>query len=288
MPASTRPLKSVDAPGFKHHFADVNGIEIHYTTAGRGQPLLLLHGWPFTWYTWSRVIPSLAERYTVIAPDARGIGLSARPASGYDLHTKADDARALLDHLGVARAQVVGHDLGAEVAYMLAMRHPERVQKLVLMEAIIAGLPGAEAFMKHVPWWFGFHEVPGLAETVIVGNEDAYLGWFFDNHSYGRRGISAEARAEYVASYAGTEALRGGFAHYRAFRENAAQVQAQGRARLTVPTLALGGNIVGDALRQQLVRIADDLAGHIIPECGHNIPEERPDALCEHLAAFLD
>ena len=288
MATSTRPLKSVDAPGFQHHFADIHGIQVHYTTAGRGEPLLLLHGWPFTWYTWSRVIPSLAERYTVIAPDVRGIGLTARPESGYDLHTKADDARALLDHLGFPRAQVVGHDLGAEIACMLAMRSPGRVQKLVLMEAVIAGLPGAEAFMKHPPWWFGFHDVPGLAEKAVVGNEDAYLGWFFDNHTYGKRGIPREAREEYVASYTGTDALRGGFAHYRAFKENASQVQARGQARLTVPTLALGGDVVGDALRQQLVLIAADVVGHIIPECGHNIPEERPDALLQHLFDFLD
>lgn len=288
MQTSTRPLKSIDAPGFKHHFAEVNGIRIHCAIAGRGEPLLLLHGWPFTWYTWSRVIPSLAERYTVIAPDARGIGHTTRPETGYDLHTKADDARALIEHLGFSHAQVVGHDLGAEIAFMMAMRHPGSVRKLVLMEAVIGGLPGAEDFMKHAPWWFGFHDVPGLAEKVIVGNEGAYLGWFFENHTYEKRGIPPESREEYVAAYTGVDALRGGFAHYRAFAENASQVRVKGQTRLKVPTLALGGNIVGDTLRRQLVLIADHVVGHVIPECGHNIPEERPDALLQHLRAFLE
>jgi pimeloyl-ACP methyl ester carboxylesterase len=284
-----RPLKTLDAPGFEHRFAEVNGIQVHYAIAGRGEPILLLHGWPYTWFSWARVIPTLAETRTVIAPDLRGFGHSSRPETGYDLHTLADDAAGLLGHLGFSRADVVAHDLGTEVAFMLALRHPGRVRKLVLSEAILAGLPGAEAFLAHgKPWWFAFHDVPGLAERVLVGNEGAYLDWFYVHHTYEQRGIRPEARDEYVAAFSGVEALRGGFEPYRAFKGNAALIQEASRGGLKVPTLALGGNVVGDALYRQLVPIADDVAGHIIPECGHSIPDERPEALLRHLAHFLD
>ncbi|WNG35501.1 alpha/beta hydrolase [Archangium violaceum] len=288
MDTTTRPLKTLDAPGFAHHFAEVNGIRVHYVSAGHGEPILLLHGWPFTWFTWARVIPALAANRLVIAPDLRGIGHSSRPETGYDLHTLADDAAGLLAHLGIRRADVVAHDLGTEIAFMLALRHPSRVRRLVLSEAILSGLPGAEAFLAQgKPWWFAFHDVPGLAERVLVGNEGAYLDWFFTHHTYGQRGISPEARNEYVAAYTGVEALRGGFAHYRVFKGNASLLQAASRGGLKVPTLALGGNVVGDALYRQLVPIADNVVGHLIPECGHAIPEERPDALLRHLADFL-
>ncbi|WP_395846600.1 alpha/beta fold hydrolase [Cystobacter fuscus] len=289
MNPAPRPLKTLEAPGFGHHFAQLNGIQVHYTLAGHGgEPLLLLHGWPFTWFTWARVIPALAATRTVIAPDLRGFGHSSRPLTGYDLHTLADDAAALLEHLGVRRADVVAHDLGTEVAFMLALRHPGKVRRLVLSEAILAGLPGAESFLAQgKPWWFGFHEVPELAERVLVGNEGAYLDWFYVHHTYGQRGIRPEARDEYVAAFSGVEGLRGGFGPYRAFKGNAALIQEAARARLRVPTLALGGNVVGEALYRQLVPLADDVTGHLIPECGHAIPEERPEELLRHLAHFL-
>lgn len=171
---------------------------------------------------------------------------------------------------------------------MLAQRHPDRVRRLMLSEALLAGLPGAEDFLAHgPPWWFAFHQVPELAERVLVGNEGTYLDWFYVHHTYQQRGIRPEARDEYVAAYTGTEALRGGFEAYRAFGVNAAQVQAAARARVKVPTLALGGDVVGEALYRQLVPIADSVVGHIIPECGHALPEEQPEALVHQLVNFL-
>jgi pimeloyl-ACP methyl ester carboxylesterase len=285
--SQSRPFKIVDAPGFAHRFADVNGIRVHYVTAGTGEPLLLLHGWPFTWYTWAKVIPELAKRYTVIAPDLRGLGDSSRPTAGYDLQNKADDAKALLAHLDFRQAQVVGHDLGASVAYMLARNYPETVKKLVLMEAVIGGLPGAEKFAANPPWWFAFHNVPGLAERVLPGHEAEYLDWFYVNSSYQKRGISSEARDEYLSAYSGSDRLRGGFEHYRAFAENTRQVTTSSK-KLMMPTMAIGGGVVGDLLFKQLKENGADVTGRIIPECGHNIPDECPAALLQNLRDFLD
>lgn len=283
------PESGSEVPTVNHHFADVNGIRIHYATAGQGEALLLLHGWPFTWYTWRLVLPALAQHYTVIMPDLRGIGQTSRPLTGYDSRTRAADAAGLLHHLGFEQAYVVGHDLGVEVAFTLALLYPQLVRKLVLSEAIVGGLPGAEALLQNAPWWFSFHAVPGLPETVLAGREDTYLDWFYQYGTYQQRGIAPDARAEYVAAYTGTEALRGGFEHYRAFPQNYQQVveaMAQGQ-RLTCPTLAVCGNVVGDILANQLRPITDTLEAHLLPECGHIVQEEQPEQLEGLLLAFL-
>lgn len=199
------------------------------------------------------------------------------------------DAAGLLQHLGFEQADVVGHDLGVEIAFMTALAYPRLVRKLVLSEAIVGGLPGAEGFLKNAPWWFSFHAVPDLPEQVIPGHEARYLNWFYQHSTYQQRGIVPEARAEYVAAYTGTAALRGGFAHYRAFPQNARQVTealAQG-LRLTCPTLAVCGNVVGEVLANQLRPVADHLVSYIVPECGHVVQEEQPAALLGLLADFL-
>lgn len=276
-------------PAVSHHFAEINGIRIHYATAGQGEALLLLHGWPFTWYTWRLVLPALAQHYTVIMPDLRGIGQTSRPATGYDSRTRAADAAGLLHHLGFEQAYVMGHDLGVEVAFMTALAYPQLVRKLVLSEAIVGGLPGAEAFLQQAPWWFSFHAVPDLPEQVVVGHEERYLNWFYQHSTYQQRGIAADARAEYVAAYTGTEALRGGFMHYRAFpqnREQVAQALAQGQG-LACPTMAVCGNVVGDVLFNQLRSLTDSLETHLVPECGHVVQEEQPAHLLRLLLAFL-
>ena len=269
------------------------GLEINVATLGEADrpPLLLLHGWPHTWFLWHRLMPALAHDYHVIAPDLRGIGGSGRPAAGYDLNTLADDAANLLDALGVREplAAAVGIDLGAPVAWMLAMRHPGRVRRLVVMEALLGNLPGAESFLERgAPWWFGFHGVPDLAETVLVGHEAEYVDWFLTRSTHEARGVGRPARDAFVAAYTGREALRGGFAHYRAFGDNARQIQGVlDHGRVKLPTLAVGGGVVGEALFRQLVPVSDDLRGALVADCGHIIPLEQPRALLDLLRPFL-
>lgn len=282
----TPPL--IDAPDFRLQTVQAHGIELNVATAGSGPPILLLHGWPHTWFLWRKVMPALAREHQVIAPDMRGVGGSTKAADGYDLHGLSDDAAALLEALGVSEAVTVGIDAGAPVAWMLAMRHPARVRKLVVMESLIGALPGGEAFLaRGPPWWFGFHAVPGLPETVLAGREAEYLEWFYRSGTAGKRGIDPVARDAFVAAYTGREALRCGFEYYRAFPRNAEQITAAAaRRRLTQPTLAIGGNTVGEATYRQLRPLADELTGHIIPDCGHIIPEDQPDALVALLLPF--
>ncbi|GHD41230.1 hydrolase [Streptomyces mirabilis] len=280
-----------------------NGVELNVALAGEGPAVLLLHGFPHTWQLWTHVLDGLAGRYRVIAPDLRGCGASARTAGGYDAGTLAADAEALLDALGETSAAVVGIDAGTPPAFLLAMRRPDLVRRLVVMESLVGRLPGAEEFLAHgAPWWFGFHAEsglaesghakpglakPGLAESVLTGHEDRYIDWFLDAGTLGR-GVDPAVRDAFVHAYTGTEALRCAFSYYRALPESSRQIQDAVRtARLTVPTMAIGAHPVGSALEQQLRPVTDHLIGHVIENCGHIIPLHRPDRLLGLLEPFL-
>jgi pimeloyl-ACP methyl ester carboxylesterase len=257
-----------------------NGIEITVTIAGTGPEILLLHGFPHTWRVWSAIIPELARTRRVIAPDLRGLGGTTRTDEGYDAGTLAGDARALLDALAVPVAEVVALDLGVPPAVLLALRHPERVSRLVVMEA---ALGPADDFPR--PWWFGFHAVPGLAERVVAGHEAAYLDFFWRNGMHDGRALPDDVHAEFLAAYRGTDALRSAFAHYRAMGTTAGQLAAELPHRLTVPVTAIGARPVGDVLHRQLTPFADHLTGHLIPGCGHIVPLDRPRALLDLIDA---
>jgi pimeloyl-ACP methyl ester carboxylesterase len=265
-----------------------NGVELNVALAGEGPAVLLLHGFPHTWQLWTHVLDGLAGRYRVIAPDLRGCGASARTAGGYDAGTLAADAEALLDALGETSAAVVGIDAGTPPAFLLAMRRPDLVRRLVVMESLVGRLPGAEEFLAHgAPWWFGFHSAPGLAESVLTGHEDRYIDWFLDAGTLGQ-GVDPVVRDAFVHAYTGTEALRCAFSYYRALPESSRQIQEAVRtARLTVPTMAIGAHPVGSALEQQLRPVTDHLSGHVIENCGHIIPLHRPDRLLALLEPFL-
>lgn len=266
----------------------VNGIEINVAEAGAGPAVLLLHGFPHTWRLWTEIIGPLSEHHRVIAPDLRGLGASTRAADGYDAATLAADAESLLAALGVTSAGVVGIDAGAAPAFLLAMRRPELVRRLVLMEALLGRLPGAEQFLAAgPPWWFGFHAVPGLAETVLTGHEAEYIDWFLRSGTQAQK-VRPEIRDAFVAAYTGTDALRCAFSHYRALPTSARQIAAAvATSRLEMPTMAIGSHPVGPALAGQLRPIADNLEEHLIRDCGHIIPLDRPEALLALLKPFL-
>ncbi|WP_410598331.1 alpha/beta fold hydrolase [Amycolatopsis sp. lyj-90] len=266
----------------------VNGIQTTVATAGSGPAVLLLHGFPHTWRLWTEIIGPLADHHRVIAPDLRGLGDGTRAAEGYDAGTLAADAEGILDALDEPAAEVVAIDAGTPAAFLLAMRRPERVRRLVLMESLLGSLPGAEDFLDAgPPWWFGFHAVPGLAETVLVGHEAEYLDWFLAAGTLGR-GVPSEIRDAFVDAYTGQDALRCAFSYYRAMPATARQIgEAVAAGRLTMPTMAIGAHPVGRALERQLRPVADDLTGHLVEDCGHIIPLDRPAELLRLLTPFL-
>lgn len=267
----------------------VNGVELNVALAGTGPAVLLLHGFPHTWELWTDIMAGLCDRYRVIAPDLRGFGASSPAASGYDAGTLAEDAAALLTELDVSSAAVVGIDAGTPAAFLLALRHPGLVRRLIVMESVLGGLPGAEDFLADgPPWWFGFHTAaPGLAETVLEGNEAAYIDWFLHIGTLGD-GVPPAIRDAFVHAYTGSHALSRAFSYYRALPDSALQIsQTVTTARLTMPTLAVGAQPVGAALEHQLRPVTDDLTGHVIEDCGHIIPLHRPHTLLKLMKPFL-
>jgi pimeloyl-ACP methyl ester carboxylesterase len=289
MPGSTpTPTSPLSAAEISLRRVTANGIEINVAIAGNGPAVLLLHGFPHTWRLWTPVISGLARYHRVIACDLRGLGATTRVADGYDAGTLATDAEELLNALGEPSAAVVGIDAGAPPAFLFAIRRPSRVRRLVLMESLLGRLPGGEDFFATgTPWWFGFHSVPGLAETVLAGHEADYIDWFLASGTNGR-GLPREIRDAFVSAYTGRDALRCAFSYYRAAPTSAQQIQdAVDSGRLTVPTMAIGAHPVGDTLERQLRPITDDLTGHLIEDCGHIIPLDRPDALLPLLTSFF-
>jgi pimeloyl-ACP methyl ester carboxylesterase len=267
----------------------VNGVDLNVAVTGQGPPVLLLHGFPHTWELWTDVMAGLSGRYRLIAPDLRGFGASGRTEGGYDAGSLAEDAAGLLEALDTGPAAVIGIDAGTPPAFLLALRRPDLVGRLVVMESLLGTLPGAEDFLAGgAPWWFGFHSVPGLAESVIEGHEDRYVDWFLDNGTLGD-GVRTEIRDAFVRAYTGRDALRCAFSYYRAMPTSAGQIRrATASARLTVPTMAVGAHPVGTALERQLRPLADDFTGHLLEDCGHIIPLHRPDALLALLRPFLE
>jgi pimeloyl-ACP methyl ester carboxylesterase len=266
----------------------IDGVTLNVAVAGTGPAVVLLHGFPHTWRIWEPLLPALSASRTVIAPDLRGLGDSGRPTSGYTAGDVAADVIGLLDALGIERADVLGMDLGAPPAFLLGIGHPERVRRLVVMESLLGALPGAEQFLAAgPPWWFGFHSVPDLAETVLLGNEPAYLDFFLHAGTLGD-GVTPAFREAVHAAYSGREALHHAFEHYRALPESAEQIAAAvAGARLTVPTLAIGAHPVGDAIFRQLQPIGDDVSGTVLPGTGHIVPQHRPAELLATLEGFL-
>jgi pimeloyl-ACP methyl ester carboxylesterase len=279
------------------HYAEVGEVMLHYVTAGSGPPVVLLHGWPQTWFEWRHVIPLLASDYTVIAPDLRGLGDSSRPPGGYDKATVANDIWRLLNEgLGHQSFHLVGHDWGGPTAYALAAAHPDAVTTLTIVDVVIPG-DGGDFSEGGRRWHHQFHMTPDLPEALIQGRERLYLQWFYQTFAYRPDAIDGAALDEFARTYSQPGALRAGFEYYRAIgqdaRENAQQL-ATG-FRLPMPVLAVGGGVSyphgrgrGGAVAESLNRVATQVEGHVLAECGHFVPEEQPEQLVRLMREFFD
>lgn len=270
-----------------HGRVDLKEVRLHYVTAGAGEPVVLLHGFPQTWFTWRRVIPALAERYTVIAPDLRGLGDSTKPQGGYDKRTVAGDIHELVSALGYQRIRLVGHDIGGWVAYPYAAAYPEEVGKLVILQALVPGY-GLERNMQEA-WHFRFHMEPDLPEALVGGRERMYLNRFISNGTYDPSVISSEDLDEYVRCFSMPGALRAAFNYYRALPQDVMDNEDLAKTKLPMPVLALGGEFSeGDNILESVKQVAEDVRGGTVKRCGHWIPEERPDQLTELMLDFFD
>ena len=264
---------------------------MHYVMAGSGYPLVFLHGWPQTWYEWRKLIPPLTRRFTVIAPDLRGLGDSERPLTGYDKRTLATDVYQLLKTLGHEKIGLTGHDWGGTVAYYLAYDHPEMVERLLILEST----PGIARTGEPVNLrgirrlWHVFFQggAPDLAEQLVRDHVDLYLSRMCSVACYNPALFSAEEMAEYVRAYSQPGALRAGFHYYRAALDEDVIALTGCTQKLSMPVRAWGGErFMGDIL-PLWQRVADNVQGGMVERCGHFMAEERPDFVLRQVEEFF-
>ena len=283
-------------PEFEHRFATVGGVRLHYVTGGKqdGEVVVLLAGFPESWFAWRKVMPLLASSYRIIAPDLPGQGDSDRPQVGYDTQTLAAAVHGLLQQLGVDHYCMAAHDVGAWVAYPYAALFGSEVRRLVLMDAGIPGITlpdtlptGPERAWR--TWHFAFHALPDLPEMLIGGREREYLDWFLRRKTVNPEAFSDADIGEYLRVFTKAGGLRAGLAYYRAAALSARQNrELSAKGKLAMPLLALGADQGSIAdMASPLQAYADDVRGGVVAHCGHFIPEEQPDAAARELAAFF-
>lgn len=282
-----------------HHYAAFEDVMIHYVMSGPGvgkaPVVVLIHGWPQTWYEWRHIIPGLAEKYTVIAPDMRGLGDSSRPLTGYDKKTVANDIwRLLSEKLKIDQFFLVGHDWGGPTAYALTAAHRDAVRRLAIIDVTIPGC-GGDFSQGGKRWHHQFHITPDLPEALVQGREAIYLNWFYQTFAYRPDAVGPEDLAEYVRTYSQPGAMRAGFGFYRAMMQDAADNKASiAQGKLKMPVLAMGGAVSyphgrgrGPECGESLKRVAENVRALVVPDSGHFVPEEQPEFVLRELLDFF-
>jgi len=275
--------------GFAERFAEVNGVRLRYLIGGTGSPVVLLHGYTQTGHMWRPLLEPLARRHTVIVPDLRGAGGSAKPESGYDKKNLAVDIHELTTSLGFDRVSIVGHDIGLMVAYAYAAQFPQGTERVVLMDAFLPGIGNwKEVWLMRDLWHFHFYgEVP-LA--LVKGRERTYFEHFWNDFAADPKKSVPEAdRRIYAEAYAQPGGMRAGFEYFRNFEQDAQDFARLSATPLPMPVLVLTGEKAsGNVLIEQAMLVASDVRGVVVPGSGHWLMEEAPDAVIPAIVDFLD
>ena len=288
-PAADTPVENLD--GFTHRYAEANGAKIHYVSGGDGPAVVLLHGFPFTWFEWRKVMPQLAAKYTVIVPDLRGMGDSEKSEEDYAKTNVAEDIREIVRQLGFGEINLVGKDIGMMVAYAYAAAHPDEVRRLALCESLIPGF-GLEELMNPATggyWHFGFHMQVDIAEMLTKGKEADYLNPMWQMMSP-VQGAEKAAVAEYLRCYSASGGMRGGFQHYKTLLEDGKTNRADFHGKLKMPVLSLNGEkgIPQEQTLHGVRQVAENVTAELIPNAGHTFAEENPDWVSDRLIRFFD
>jgi pimeloyl-ACP methyl ester carboxylesterase len=285
-PGAARPAAPKSA--VESRFAEAGGVKLHYLTSGSGPAVILLHGYAETSRMWRPLIPRLAEKFTVIAPDLPGIGDSAIPPDGLDMKTAATRIHALVRSLGIERARVVGHDIGLMVAYAYAVQFPSEVEKLALMDAFLPGVAGWKTIYDNPGiWHFRFHGP--TPEALVKGRERTYFEHFWNDFAADKtRSIPEADRAAYTAAYARPGRMRAGWAYFAAFPQTAKEFEELSKTKLKMPVLSIGGEKAnGAALGEQAKFVGTDVTTIVLEDTGHWLMEERPKETVDALMRFL-
>jgi len=264
-----------------------DGAEIFVRSAGAGPVVVLIHGYAETSDSWAPLATELVKTYTVVVPDLRGIGRSSRPAAGYDKKTQAGDIRAVVTTLGHDRTSIVSHDIGIMIAYAYAALHPDKVEKLVVMDAPLPGIaPWDEIVRNPALWHFSFHGPD--AERLVEGRERIYLDRIWNDFTGDPSKPDEATRAFYAAQYAQPGAMRAGFAQFTAFAQDAEDNKIFEQTKLTMPVLAIGGEKSFGATEAAVMRnVANDVREAVVPGAGHWLMEESPTYTVRLIEEFL-
>lgn len=262
-----------------------NGIDLHVLSHGGGDGLLLMHGWCGSSHSWRKLAPLLASSHHVIVPDMRGYGDSAKPDAGYDAANAAADMAGVLDAMGVERAHIVGHDMGAPVALVFADRYPDRTASVTWIDEPVLGFD-TERYTAYTDWnhggyWqFGFNSTPGLAELMFAGREAEFLKLIFGLMTVNKAAVTDADIEEYARGMRSENGITGWVGWYRAALETGAQVRAAAeRGAVTMPFLCVKGDVGVSGLLEEIKQVAPLARTEVIAQCGHLVAEERPDEL---------
>jgi pimeloyl-ACP methyl ester carboxylesterase len=294
--ASIALLLSVSLPQAVHaagtaiesRTAQVDGIKLHYLMAGRGPTVILLHGYAETSRMWRPLIPKLADKFTVIAPDLPGIGDSEIPKDGLDMKTAAVRIHALAQSLHIDKARVVGHDIGLMVAYAYAAQFPAETEKLVVMDAFLPGVEGWEAIYNNPGIWHFRFNGP-TPEALVRGRERIYFEHYWNDFAADRTmSIPEVDRVAYTAAYARPGRMHAGWQYFVSFQQVATDFAQLSQTKLTMPVLAIGGDKAnGTVLGEQMKLVATEPLLLVLPNCGHWVMEEKPEETMNALLKFL-
>jgi pimeloyl-ACP methyl ester carboxylesterase len=286
-----RPVVSApveDAKATASRTADMEGVKLHYLTAGHGPGVILLHGYTQTSRMWRPIMPLLAKKFTVIAPDLPGIGDSSIPESGIDMKTSAVRIHALANSLGLKNVRVVGHDIGLMVAYAYAAQFPAETEKLAVMDAFLPGVPGWEPIYNDPKvWHFRFNgEYP---EALVKGRERTYFEYFWNVLAADKAHSLPDAdRKAYIEAYSKPGRMRAGWAYFASWPQLAKDFAQLSQTKLKMPVLSIGGDkSLGNQLAEQMKLVADNVTVVVLKNTGHWISEERPKETTDALLKFL-
>jgi len=289
MPKRTKTRARKPAQKIKSRFVNVNGVRLHYLAAGSGDPVILLHGYAETSHMWLPLIAELAATHSVIAPDLRGAGESAKPAGGYTKAEMAADIHALARSLGYEQIQIVGHDIGLMVAYAYAAQYPSEVQRIALMDAFLPGVGDwKNVWLMRDLWHFHFYGKTPLA--LVHGRERIYFEHFWNDFAAdAKHSVPERDRRFYAKEYARPGGMRAGFEYFRAFEQDAKDFARFAKTPLAMPMLVLTGEKAGgEFLIQQGKLVATNVEGVVVRGSGHWLMEEAPDQVIPKLVEFLN
>jgi pimeloyl-ACP methyl ester carboxylesterase len=272
---------------FKNKYSNVNGVNLHYVTGGKGETLLFIHGNGATWYSWRKIMPKLVAQYSLVVPDLRGFGESSKPDSGYDKKTLATDIYFLLQKLNVNKVSIVAHDFGVPIAYALASMHPELINKMILIEGLPA-LPLKDGECENPFWLNTFNQIPVLPDKLIKGKEKIYLSYLYNLFSFNKQAFSEEDINEYTKQYSKSGSMNASFALYRTRQKDINDNKTFISLPLNMPILAIGGDhSFGSYVYQTFKQLGINVSEKVLESSGHYAPEENPAALLKEIKSFL-